>query len=118
VLHNPAEDGPPAPRGDIISASSGVLDDMRRVLVERGATYADIADNSRVFSALMLSLGVRPPDHMTPTQFHCLANICTKLARVTTGDWLHEDSYLDIANYAVLILADIRRNRRSKGGTL
>lgn len=86
-----------------------ILEDLIRILKERGATYASIEDNSLVFDAIMDSLGIKLPENMSSTQYHCLSNIATKLSRITTGDRFYEDSYLDIANYAILIAAYHRK---------
>lgn len=97
-------------RGNILEHASKALADMQTVLVERGGSYADIADNGRVFRSLMESLGIQIPVGMTDVEFHSLSNICTKLARLTTGSRDHQDNWVDIANYATLQLADMRRN--------
>ena len=57
---------------------------------------------------------MRRPGGMTPTDFHCLSNVATKLARYTTGDRDHEDSILDPANYLVLMAA-VKRRTRAEG---
>ena len=87
---------------------------MERVLVERGANYADIADNSASFAALMAVQGIDKPRDMSDVEFHCLANISTKLARMSMGSRTHEDNWVDIANYAVLALACLRRENVKK----
>lgn len=87
---------------------------MRTVLVERGANYADIADNSCVFTTIMEAMGVKRPEGMTEVEFHCMSNIATKMARLATGNRQHEDNWTDLANYAVLQLADMRRTKKAK----
>ena len=88
-----------------------VLKDMGDILVDRGANYSDIAENSEVFSALMQASGIIIPPSMSSVEFHCLTNIYTKLARMASGARDHEDNWVDIANYAVLALADLRRRK-------
>lgn len=98
--------------GDITPYADGVLNQMREVLVDRAGSYADIADNSNVFHLLQQAIGVVPAVGMGRVQQHVLSNICTKLARLSSPSEVgfnHEDSWLDIANYAVLALAHIRR---------
>lgn len=89
-----------------------ILVELQDILVERGSNYADIEDNSQVFAELMTSLGVAVPEHMPNFMYHCLSNIATKLARASTGDPRHEDTWLDIANYSILLLACIRRDKK------
>lgn len=106
---------PPAVRLPITEACARTLDTLRATLVERGASYADIADNSRVFCDILRALGFRWPETMTDTQVHCTCMEATKLARLASGDFQHADSLLDMAGYAVLAHADTIRNHRKKG---
>ncbi len=85
---------------------------MKAVFDSRGENYADIADNARIFSSLMLSLGVTTPSGMSDVHFYNMCMICGKLARYGSpgADRNHEDTFIDIANYSILIAADRRRN--------
>lgn len=98
-------------RTPIADASSETLAVLQKTLVERGANYTDIADNSEVFCNLLTSMGFQWPPNMTDTQAHCLCNIATKLARLKCGDFQHLDSLLDLAGYAILMHADTQRNQ-------
>ena len=102
------------PLKDILRAEcEKILKELNLVLVERGKNYSDIRENSQTFDALMQRLGVDPgPIHAVP--FHCLSNIVTKLARLQASDWKHQDSWLDIAGYAILALANIRREEQEQ----
>lgn len=82
---------------------------MKQVLIDRGSTYADIADNGQAFDRILRGLGVDRAPNMNPVMFHCMSNIATKLARFATGDAYHEDTFVDIAGYAILIAAHHRR---------
>jgi hypothetical protein len=93
----------------LLDFAAQILTTMHDTLVVRGRTYADIADNSRVFAEAMSALGIYPPKNMSDVEFHCISNICTKLARQAVGQTFHEDNWIDIANYAVLIAAHMRR---------
>jgi hypothetical protein len=99
---------------EVVEYADGILHELHETLVVRGRNYADIRENSQVFATLMSNLGVDRPHGMSDTDFHCLANICTKLARMTTGSRLHEDNWLDLAGYAILALADIRQTKARK----
>lgn len=102
-------------RQSITEACASTLGTLRHTLVERGAAYADIADNSRVFCDILRALGFSWPAHMTDTQVHCTAMEATKLARLASGDFQHLDSLLDMAGYAILAHADTSRNQMNKG---
>jgi len=99
-------------RTPITEAAAETLATLQKTLVERGANYADIADNSKVFCDLLSSMGFTWPKTMTDTQVHCVCNIATKLSRLKTGDFQHLDSLLDLGGYAVLVHADTARNQQ------
>ena len=82
--------------------------------MNRGGTYGDIDDNSATFAHMMHGVGITTPAEMTNTQFHCMSNISTKLARLATTNFVHEDSWLDLANYAILALASLQRSKHGK----
>lgn len=98
-------------RTPIFEYAANSLRDMANILIERGAQYSDIADNSKVFTQIMEAMGVVRPAGMTEVEFHCLANIATKMSRIAVGNRGHQDNWLDLANYATLQLSDIRRNQ-------
>ena len=99
---------------DILPAEcEKILKELNLVLVERGKNYSDIRENSQTFDALMRELGV-DPGPISAVPFHCLSNIVTKLARLQASDWKHQDSWLDIAGYAILALANIRREEQEQ----
>lgn len=95
-------------------ACASTLHTLRATLVERGATYSDIEDNSIVFCNILRAMGFRWPETMTDTQVHCTTMEATKMARLATGDFQHLDSLLDMAGYAVLAHAETSRRNKDK----
>lgn len=99
-------------RQPIAAANRETLDILGNILADRGASYADIADNGRIFCDLLRAMGFKWPEAMTDVQVHCLVMQATKWARLASGDFQHLDSLLDTAGYAILAHADTRRNTR------
>lgn len=89
-----------------------VLDELKYILVDRGGSYADFRDNSiRMLESLRgggVISGTTKPDFMVAAEFF----IKGKQARLDTGDFRHRDSWLDIANYAILVIACLDREKR------
>lgn len=85
-----------------------MIGQLAETLVGRGDSYADIEVNSEIYCAIMKAQGVQFPS-ANDTAMHCHANIATKLARLGSSGFSHHDSVLDIAGYAILWLADLKR---------
>ena len=79
---------------------SGVED----TLVERGKSYGDYRDGTRIamdlFAIVQDSPGFR---RMNPGQQYAMFMFCAKMARLLNGDPSHKDSWHDIAGYATLV---------------
>lgn len=69
-----------------------------------------------VLCDLMAAAGIRMPSE-DETSMHCLTNINVKIARLASSGFDHQDSVLDIAGYAILWLAHLRREAANKGTT-
>jgi len=48
-------------------------------------------------------------DRMPPPMKESLELICTKMSRICHGDFLHADSFFDIAGYAQLIVRELEK---------
>jgi hypothetical protein len=71
------------------------------LIAERGKTHGDFAANAAFVIPLFRKvLDKGASDTMTLG----LLMVILKLSRIVEGDELHEDHYVDIANYAQLIL--------------
>ena len=74
--------------------------DLHTILEERKTQYGsfqDVADRTRT----LLSVFPRRDD-LPPVLSESLHMICNKLARIACGDPMYEDSWRDIAGYAML----------------
>lgn len=74
--------------------------DLHTILEERYAKYGsfqDVADHTRILLAVFPHR-----DKLPPVLAEALHMICNKLARIACGDPLYEDSWRDIAGYAML----------------
>lgn len=73
-------------------------------LAERRGDYGDFTDHAAV--SQQLQRVVREGwvgDEPTDTQQEAIQMVCHKLARITTGRVDHEDSWRDLAGYAMLV---------------
>jgi len=105
----------------LASYISGAIDQLRLTLVDRGASYADFRDNSKVMVDALRHFANFPPD-VPDFVLAGLTYIEGKLARLKTGDTAHRDSYLDIAGYALLVIGCLDRmtdeQKRAQEGML
>lgn len=87
---------PVAPNGDVVST----------ILNERQQRYGTFAANASLAQSLKAVIG----DHaahcganLDPDMREALDQICTKIARIVTGDPRYSDSWVDVAGFARLI---------------
>jgi hypothetical protein len=74
--------------------------ELHTILEERYAKYGsfqDVADRTRMLLAVFPRR-----DDLPPVLSESLHMICNKLARIACGDPMYEDSWRDIAGYAML----------------
>jgi len=74
--------------------------DLHTILTQRKAQYGsfdNVAEHTQFF---MSAFEKRQP--LPPVLAEALHMICNKLARIACGDPLYEDSWRDIAGYAML----------------
>lgn len=77
---------------------------IQQTIAQRGKQYGDFTDTAITAQKMKgLLFNDVPDDFYTPRQREALEMICTKLARISTGnDPSYEDNWRDIAGYAVL----------------
>jgi hypothetical protein len=79
-------------------------------LAERGARYGEFADHAHISQALKNILFDAKPRHaLGDDMVEALEMIAHKLARICNGDPTYSDSWTDIAGYAELVAARLRR---------
>ncbi len=85
---------------------SQALENVERILEERGANYGDLRENwQQTAKMIQMIVGV----DIRPEQFGAIM-IAMKLSRLSNADCQHLDSLLDIIGYAALtieILGDV-----------
>lgn len=85
---------------------SQALENVERILEERGANYGDLRENwQQTAKMIEMIVGV----DIRPEQFGAIM-IAMKLSRLSNADCQHLDSLLDIIGYAALtieILGDV-----------
>lgn len=79
-----------------------MADKTGEILAERGSTYGDFTDQSRIEQTLMDTLMAEPGwQGLQPFERSAMQMICVKMARVVNGK-PHEDNYRDMSGYATL----------------
>lgn len=78
--------------------------ETEKVSAERGSQYGDfgsMADTSQELRRMLVT------HEMDSVKREAMQTICTKLARIATGNACHRDSWFDIAGYAMLVVKDL-----------
>lgn len=87
------------------------MSDINKTLDERGSRYGPFAGHAEVTQRLKLviatELGQRGKA-LAPDQQEALDMICHKIGRIVNGDPDYDDSWVDIAGYAQLIVNRLR----------
>ena len=80
--------------------------DINDTLKERGARYGAFVDHARVSQKLKRIIYKElkaQKKSLTADQREALAMICHKIGRIVVGDADYDDSWRDIAGYAMLV---------------
>ena len=84
---------------------------VNQTLASRQSVYGDFKEVAR--TATRLKSAIRRSDAiLSAVHREAIDMIMTKIARIVNGNPDHEDSVLDIAGYATLMLNDIRERKR------
>lgn len=97
----------PATDHDALEAqlTSELADGVEKLLSTREATHGDYANTARVAQILKRILtGEMGDEKYTDRQRESLDLICTKLARIVSGNANEPDHWLDIAGYAKIAI--------------
>jgi hypothetical protein len=82
---------------------------IENILAERGKTHGDFSITAELAQELKLSIRavLSENSECTDEMREAIDMICTKLARIASGDPYHIDSWQDIAGYAMLVVKDL-----------
>lgn len=81
------------------------MDNIDKVLSERGSNYGDFKDNAELSQKLKLLFRNSPSwNNMEPFQKEALEYFIGKLVRILNGDPDYIDSWVDIAGYSKLVV--------------
>lgn len=84
------------------------MDDITKVLHERGNTYGDFYEHARITQNLKLTMQRTGNwDRLTPAMRESLEMIVHKVGRILNGDPNYKDSWTDIIGYARLVEKDL-----------
>jgi hypothetical protein len=86
------------------------MSNVREVLNERGKRYGEFSDFAEAACELREVVANHQRNPMSRVQAEAMSMILHKIARITTGDPSYDDSWLDIAGYAQLVVDELRSN--------
>lgn len=87
------------------------MQDIDKVLNERGSRYGNFETQALITQDLKRMIrryAMQQDTAMSPDQWEALDMICSKIARILNGDPDYDDSWVDIAGYAQLIVNRLR----------
>lgn len=89
--------------------SKTFVDSVRDVLTQRGKRYGEFSDHAQ-YSQKMKSIWMSSPGYIkaNATQREAMDMILHKIARAMNGDPAYDDTWIDIAGYAQLVVDQLR----------
>ena len=87
---------------------------LSEILKERGNRYGDFGDNARCAQALKDALTIYGTSKLTEDKREALDLMCSKIARIVTGDPSWVDNWDDLSGYSTLIADRLRKARNAE----
>lgn len=84
---------------------------LTKILEERGKTYGPFIDNAKVAQNLKDVVEGDKTCILYPDMREAIDVICSKIARIVTGDPTYIDNWDDIAGYATLVANRLRKDK-------
>jgi hypothetical protein len=85
---------------------------IQETLADRGKRYGSYSIHASVTQAIKGIIYQYGKDKYTPAQREALDMIAHKIGRIVAGDPNYDDSWVDIAGYAQLVVDDLRGIKR------
>lgn len=87
------------------------MNDVEKILEERGATYGDFKDVAKISQRLKDSLHSAPCWRKLPPMVkEGMEMMCVKMARIACSDDIHEDTFKDLIGYPMLMARILENN--------
>ncbi len=86
------------------------METIKKVLEERGNRYGEFKGHARITQALKLIV-TDHSENLSHSQKEALDMIMHKIGRILNGDPDYDDSWVDIAGYAQLVVNELRENK-------
>lgn len=87
------------------------MTDVQATLDERGGRYGSFSTHAAITQSLKGIIKASPQwDNMTDAQQEALEMIAHKIGRICNGDPNYDDSWVDIAGYAQLVVNILQSN--------
>jgi len=82
---------------------------IETILAERGATYGEYAEGTKIAMDLFAIMQTAPSyPAMSAGQKYAMFMLCAKSARLLNGDHNHVDSWTDIGGYVARVLETLK----------
>lgn len=91
------------------------MNDVQDTLNERGKKYGKFTGHADLSMSLKLMIHdhcVKLDKVLEPYQLEALHMICHKIARICNGDPNYDDSWRDIAGYAMLVVNELNKDKK------
>ena len=86
-----------------------MLDEIKKILEERGEVYGEYAEVAFTSQALKAAMHHGQAWWIMPDEVkESLDMVANKISRMVNGSWAHEDNILDIMGYMQLALDRVR----------
>lgn len=95
------------------------MQNINDVLNQRGTRYGNFETQALITQDLKRMIrryALQQDTAMSPDQWEALDMICSKIARIINGDPDYDDSWVDIAGYAQLIVNRLREGNDTQPG--
>ena len=95
---------------EVSNTSSSSGSDLNSVLSERGSRYGEFIDNAFLSQSLKdMMVCSRNWNNLPYDMKEALHMIAHKISRILEGDPMYDDSWVDIAGYATLVVDRLRK---------
>ena len=91
------------------------MNDINKILAERGARYGDFKTHARITQRLksIININIKGRTGFNDYHLEALDMIAHKLGRIINGDPNYIDSWADIAGYAQLIVKELEKENNA-----
>ena len=88
------------------------MSDIKSILADRNKTHGEYGVHAGVTQCLKSVMRhTQNWGYLNPSQVEALEMISHKIGRILCGDPKHEDHWLDLCGYAMLVVEELRKSK-------